>query len=191
MLVYPFTFYAIYGLNRLYSKLKEDKIRFSWLSNRQASSMILLVFVLGIGYLATPLLITYVGNDFSVPSKTLTYSYFSTTPTVPYEDVEGVNLAMDWLNSNMGETSSVALQHAFLTWGQLHLDKSHEIVHFNKDVDLAVNTALRDGFESVFFVWWNQPIGWYGVEVPDYFVDVQDFGRISVYSYEGGIVSGN
>ena len=84
----------------------------------------------------------------------------------------------------MGETSSVALQHAYVTWGQMRLDKSHEIVSFNSDDDLAVNTALEDGFESVFFVWWNQPIGWYGVVVPDYFVEVQDFGRISVYLYE-------
>ncbi len=48
-----------------------------------------------------------------------------------------------------------------------------------------MNVALNHGFESVFFVWWNQPIGWYGVSVPDYFVESQDFDRISVYFYEG------
>jgi len=184
MLVYPFTFYAIFGLNKLYSRVRDSKIGFSWITNRHASAMILLTFVLGIGYLSTPLLMNYVGTNVSVPSVTGTYLYFSTVPTVPYEDVEGVVDALDWLDSNMGETSSVVLQHAFVDWGQLYLDKSQEIVRFNSDVDLAVNTALEEGFESVFFVWWNQPIGWYGVLVPEYFVDVQDFGRISVYLYE-------
>jgi hypothetical protein len=48
-------------------------------------------------------------------------------------------------------------------------------------VDTAVNTALNRGFENVFFVWWSESIGWYGVSVPDGFISVQDFGRISVY----------
>ena len=191
MLVYPFTFYAIIGLQKFYSKIKLEKTSFSWLSNRQVLTMVLLTFGLGIGYLSTPIIMTYVGNNFSVPSTTGTYFYFSTAPAVPYEDVKGVTLAMEWLNSNINNNSSIALQHAFLSWGEYGLDQSHEIVHFNSDVDLAVNTALENGFESVYFVWWNQPIGWYGILVPEYFAEVQDFGRISVYSYEGGFVSGN
>jgi len=191
MLAFPFSFYAVRGLTRLYGRFIEGKTRFSWLSNRKASTMIVLTFVLGVGYLITPVLMTYVGDDISVPSKTWTYSYFSTTPTVPYKDVEGVTLAMDWLNSNLYGTSGVVLQYAFLEWGELGLDDSHEIVHFVSDVDLAVNTALEEGFESVFFVWWNEPIGWYGVSLPDYFVGLEDFGRISVYSYEGENLVGN
>jgi hypothetical protein len=43
----------------------------------------------------------------------------------------------------------------------------------------------------VFFVWWNEPIGWYGISVPETFIRVQDFGRISVYVYEGVNVAGS
>ena len=183
MLVYPFTFYAINGLYRFYEKIKGKRFNFSWLSHRHILVMVFVTFALGIGYLATPILMNVVGDNFSVPSATGTYFYISTAPGVPYEDVEGVNLAMNWLNSNMDENSSVVLQHAYLFWGQYGLDRSHRIFHFNLDVDLAVNLAFEEGFERVYFVWWNEPLGWYGVDVPEYFDSVEDFGRISVYCY--------
>jgi hypothetical protein len=191
MLVYPFTFYAVNGFSKLLHKSSlEGKTHvFSWFSNKKAAGTILLTFSLGVAYLATPMLMVYA--SVSVPSITATYLYFSTSPTVPYEDVNSVVQAMGWLNDNLDAVSCVVLQHAFLTWGQLYLDKSHTIVYFENDVDSAVNTAFRHGFSRVFFVWWNEPIGWYGISVPEYFVSVQDFGRISVYAYEGGNVGGS
>lgn len=189
MLVYPFTFFAVNGFSKLLSKASEGKAHASLWFNKKAAASILLTFSLGIAYLATPLLMVY--TNLSVPSVTGTYLYFSTNPTVPYEDVNSVIQAMNWLNDNSNATSCVVLHHAFLYWGQLYLNESHTIVHFVNDVDTAVNTAVEDGFSRVFFVWWNEPIGWYGLSVPDYFVNVQDFGRISVYAYEGGIVSGS
>jgi hypothetical protein len=190
MLVYPFTFYAANGLYRIARKFREGKFGFSsWFSNKKAAAMILLTFSLGVAYLATPVSMVYA--SVSVPSITATYLYFSNSPTVPYEDVNSVVQAMSWLNDNLNETSCVVLQHAFLSWGQLYLDESHAIVHFENDINSAVNTALGRGFSHVFFVWWNTPIGWYGISVPEYFVSVQDFGRISVYAYEGGNVGGS
>jgi hypothetical protein len=127
----------------------------------------------------------------SVPSITATYLYFSTNPTIPYEDVNSVVQAMNWLNGNMDAVSCVVLQNAFTSWGQLYLDKSHEIVYFENNINSAVKTAFAHGFSRVFFVWWNEPIGWYGISVPANFASVQGFGRISVYAYEGGSVGGS
>jgi hypothetical protein len=190
MLVYPFTFYAVNGLSRLSSKLHEKSTNFSsWFSNKKAATMVMLTFSLGIAYLATPLLMVY--GSTSLPTVSGTKLYFSTSPTVPYEDVNSVVEAMDWLNNHLNQVSCVALQHAFLRWGELHLDKSHTIVHFEIDVDSAVNTGLEKGFSSVLFVWWNEPNGWYGISVPESFGRVQDFGRISVYEYEGVIAVGS
>ncbi len=190
MLVFPFTFYAVNGFGRLYSGFRGVKVRFSsWVSSRKGSAMVLLTFALGMAYLATPVSMVYASA--SVPAVSGTYLYFSTNPTVPYEDVDGVVEAMGWLDDSLDAVSCVVLQHAFVTWGQLYLDRSHVIVQFESDIDLAVNTAFSSGFSRVFFVWWNQPIGWYGVSVPDYFVSVQDFGRISVYEYEGVNVGGS
>jgi hypothetical protein len=190
MLVYPFTFYAVSGFGRLRAKFRERKSSsFSWFSNRRATGMVLATFALGIAYLATPVLMVYTTGN--VPAVTGTYLYFSTSPTVPYEDVTSVVEAMNWLNDRLDAFSCVVLQWAFLRWGELCLDNSHEIVHFQTNVNSALNTGLANGFARVFFVWWNEPIGWYGISVPDSFVSVQDFGRISVYVYEGVSVVGS
>jgi hypothetical protein len=190
MLVYPFTFYAVNGFRRLLNTFHEKNMHFSsWFSNKKTATMVLVTFSLGIAYLATPLLMVYANA--SVPEATGTYLYFSDSPTVPYQDVNSVVEAMNWLNSHLDAVSCVALQHAFLRWGELYLDKSHKIVHFEASVNAALTTSFDKGFSSVFFVWWNEPIGWYGISVPASFVRVQDFGRISVYEYEGVSVVGS
>jgi hypothetical protein len=189
MLVYPFTFYAVAGFGRLLNKLREGRTSSFRFSVKKASVMVLLTFALGIAYLATPVLMVYA--NISLPAASGTYLYFSTNPTVPYQDVRDVVQALSWLDGNMTVTSTVILQHAFLFWGKLYLDKSHAIVNFENNVDAAVNVSFDHGFSSVFFVWWNVPIGWYGISVPEYFASVQDFGRISVYVYEGESVVGS
>ena len=183
MLVYPFTFYAVNGFGKLYGRFRERRVgSFAWFSAKAPVGMVLLTFVLGVAYLAAPVMLTSANT--SVPTLTGTYRYFSTAPNVPYEDADGVVQAMGWLEDNMVSGSSVVLQHAFVSWGQLYIDQSHTILSFENSVTSAVTTAVARGFSRVYFVWWNVPLGWYGVSVPDSFVDVQDFGRISVYAYE-------
>jgi hypothetical protein len=187
MLVYPFTFFAVSGLRRVLSKFSKKRITLhSLFANRKASVMVLLTFSLGIAYLAAP--VTMVFTGMSVASVSETYVYFSDSPAVPYEYANGVAQALKWVNSNMDPVSCVVLQHALQFWGKLYLDSSRFVVLFEKNPDLAATTAFERGFSRVFFVWWNKPNGWYGVTVPDGFVSVQDFGRISVYAYEGELV---
>jgi hypothetical protein len=111
--------------------------------------------------------------------------YFSTSPAVPYEDVDSVVQAMNWLNNELQAGSCVLLHHAFLRWGELYLDKSHTIVHFETDINAGLRAGFENNFSSLFFVWWNKPINWYGINTPESFIRVQDFGNISVYVYEG------
>jgi len=184
MLAYPFTFYAINGFGRLLERFRNKTSPFSsWFSNKKTVASILLTFALGIAYLATPLLMVYANVNVSVLSGT--YLYFSTSPTVPYEDVDSVVEAMHWLNDYLDAGSCVALQHAFLSWGELYLDNSHAIIYFEIDVDSAVKTGFENGFDDIYFVWWNEPIGWYGISVPETFVRIKDFDRIAIYEYEG------
>ena len=185
MLAYPFTFFAVMGIRRVYGRLRERRVRlYSRFLGKLPLVMVLLTCVLALAYLFTPVVMGY--SDSSLPGSTGTYAYFSVAPNVPYEDGQSVVEALDWLDGNMSVSSAVILQHAFVDWGKLCLDSSHVIVHFNDNVIQAVNMAYANGFDRVFFVWWNQTIGWYGVSVPDGFVNVADFGRISVYMYEGG-----
>jgi hypothetical protein len=120
----------------------------------------------------------------SLPMPLSLTLYFSTSPTVPYEDERGVVAAMSWLDDNMDEFSVVVLESVFFFYGQLYLDKDKPSIYVQTDLDLAVQTAFDREFGSVYFVYWNQPIGWVGVSVPEGFVSVRDFGRISVYAYE-------
>ena len=190
MLVYPFTFYAVSGFGRSLRKLREKNARFSsWFFDKKATTMVLITFTLGVAYLATPLLMVY--TTASVPAVTGTYSYFSTSPAVPYEDVNNVVDAMEWLNDHLDVASCVVLHNAFLNWGELYLDKSHTIVHFEVDINSALTAGFENGFNNMFFVWWNVPIGWYGISLPESFVSIHDFGRISVYAYEGVTIVGS
>jgi len=190
MLVYPFTFYAVNGV-RAFLKNRDSvnhKHSFGAFS-RKMKGMLIITGLLGCTYLATPVLMSTVNvGIFSVYPASVHLSF---APTVPYEDVDSVMQAMNWLNTNMGSSSCVVLHLAFVEWGLLYLDQTHEIVHFSNDVNSAVNVSVEHGFKQVFFIWWNENIGWYGITVPNGFIRLKDFGRISVYSYVSGNPNGS
>jgi hypothetical protein len=179
MLAYPFSFFAVNGMGRLFRMFDGGGLR-PRLSGK-VKGMVLVTVLLGCSYLVSPVLMG--GAGVSVSSVSATYVYFSDSPAVPYGDVNGVVEAMQWLDANLGAGSCVVLQRAFWYWGQLYLDSSHVVVRFESDADAGVGVALERGFGRVFFVWWNVPVGWYGVSVPEGFVAVCSFGRISVYEF--------
>jgi hypothetical protein len=180
MLAYPFTFYAVYGLFKLFQSSKMQR-SVSRVSRGLAYGGLAVLFSLGCGYLAIPVL-AQTDNLGVIPTDVSTH--FSSAPTVPYEDVEGVTEAMQWLNVNMGNDSFVVLQSALLPWGRLYLDHSHVMVQFLENVDEAMDLGFSHGFSRAYFVWWDEPISWYNVSFPEGFVSVQSFCRISVYVYE-------
>jgi len=181
MLGYPFTFYAVNGLFKILKNYNGGNGRFAGFSKRAVFGALGVTVLLGSVYLATPTLMGTVHTGvFALPNVS---AHFSSAPTVPFEDVNGVVQAMEWLNQSMGSGSCVVLQHVFLSWGQLYLDKSHSIVHFLNDADVAANVALNRGFTQVYFVWWNTDIGWYSVSGLNHFERLVDFDRISVFAY--------
>jgi hypothetical protein len=184
MLVYPFTFYAALGIAKLLSKQPvSGKSPFSKLfSNKKAFGMVLLTLSLGVAYLFTPVTMVYANK--SVPNITGTQVYFSTDPAVPYQDENSVVQAMDWFNHNSDLQSCIILQRHFFEYGRLYLSNSKSIIHYEIDSNVAVSKALESGFSHIFFVWWNQQVGWGDFSVPAGFTRVQDFGRISIYGYE-------
>ena len=52
---------------------------------------------------------------------------------------------------------------------------------FESGLEMALNSAVDEGFDSVYFVWWNQDICWYQLELINNWVSVHNSGRISVY----------
>ncbi|MDI6846766.1 MAG: hypothetical protein QMD23_01320, partial [Candidatus Bathyarchaeia archaeon] len=184
MLVYPFTFYAVNGLKMFAGDLGGDSFRSGLRSlNRKVKGMVLLTVLLSGVYLATPVLMSTV--NVGIFAFEPVNRFFSFAPTVPYEDVDDVVRTMKWLDANVSGDACVVLHHAFLWWGKLYLGGNRVIVHFENDVGSALDSAFEHGFSCAYFVWWNQPIGWYGISAPEGFVRLCDFGRISVYVFGG------
>jgi hypothetical protein len=189
MLVYPFSFFAANGISNLLKKSgnRVDLELGAGKVSRKVKGMLLLTVLLCGIYAASPLLMNTVNaGTFSVPNVSV---YFSFSPTVPYRDVSDVVLTMNWLDDNMSNDSCVLLHNAFLSWGEFCFDKPHGIIYFVNSVDSAVGVAFAHGYSRVYFVWWAENIGWYGITVPDYFTQVQSFGRMAVFEYSVG--SGN
>jgi hypothetical protein len=181
MLVYPFTFYAVNGLFRLLRGFDGAKSKIGGLRKKAVFGALGVTLVLGSIYLATPLLMnTGQAGVFVLPYVS---GHFSSAPAVPYQDVKSTSEAWTWLNENMDSNSCALVNHVFSEWERLLLNKTHFTIQFWNDGILALDDALDRGFDSVYLVWWNTDIGWYNVSVPNQFVRLIDFGRISVYEF--------
>jgi len=186
MLVYPFTFYAVSGVRFLLGRLGQERIvlKKSGKFRNKVFGMVLATVLLGAFYLATPFLMVNVG--FGIYSLWPICRYFSSSPTVPYQDVDGTVQAVGWLGDNLQDDSCVVLHDAFVAWSKVYLENSHNVIGYKTDVDLAVDYALQNGYKHVYFVCWNENIGWYGVYVPENFVKVESFDRMSIFEYVEG-----
>jgi hypothetical protein len=182
MLVCPFTFYAVNGAKILLARtgMLQNGIRLGKLRNK-VFVMGVTTVMLGAVYLATPFLMVNVG--FGIYSLYPICRYFSSAPTVPYQDIDGTIQAMQWLEDNMQSDSCAVLQNAFVAWAKLYLENSYNVIGYMNDVYMAVNYALQEGYNHIYFVCWNETIGWYGTYVPESFDELQSFGRISVFEY--------
>jgi hypothetical protein len=185
MLVYPFTFYAVNGVSKLLRGSKGAKGKIGGFSRKAVFGALGVTVLLGSVYLATPLLM----NTGQVGVFALPYvsAHFCSAPSVPYQDAESVVQAVMWLDQNMADNSCAVVNHVFVYWGKLYLDESRVTVQFWNDAGLALDDAVDRGFGSVYFVWWNTDIGWYDVSVPNQFVPLRDFGRITVYEFTGTV----
>ena len=190
MLVYPFTFYAISGIEKVFkSKGKNIASSFRWLKWMKVSRKAMLVmFSLTVVSGSIFMTVHPFFDRFGVFSIPTTISYIPSTMlynTVPLRDVESTVKAMNWLNEHTNKGSSVLVHHAFLWWAKIHLNSGHMIAYFNNDVKGAINVAIERGFTRVYFVWWNDNTSWHDLIVPNGFAVVYSSGRISAFEYFG------
>ncbi len=197
MLVYPFTFYATRGVEKLLLSSGQSVVSdFSYLNRikitkRRVVAIFSVAVVFGGAFLTVPPLFDRFGV-FSIPT---TSSYLPPTAlynSIPLRDVGPTIEVFEWLNENMNENSTVLVHHAFLWWSDLYLDKNHTAIHFVRDVESASAAASKQGFDGIYMIWWNEPllkwqnenIGWYGISVPNHFLSVFSSDRISIYEYQ-------
>ena len=184
MLACPFTFYAVNGVRKLLNQAKARQHSFELRKlRRRVVVMFLCTVSLGGIYLATPFLMVNAG--FGIYSLWPICRYFGSAPTVPYQDIDGTVQAVHWLKDHMENDSCAVLHSAFASWARLYLEESQNIVAYINDVDSALNRVMQNDYEHVYFICWNESISWYGVYVPESFIELERFDRISVFQYVG------
>ena len=188
MLVYPLTFYAVNGLwKALKSQDKGVASVLKWMnwikvSKKGAIRISLITVLLGSLFMTWPLIFGSIGL-FCIPTTCRYVPSTMQSSSLPLQDTEGTVEAVEWLNRHMAVGSSVLVHHVFFFWTKLYLDENHVVVLFTNNLEAALNLALENGFNSIYFVWWNEDIGWHGLTVPSDFVPVFESGRISVFEY--------
>lgn len=193
MLVYPFSFYAVNGITKaLGSGGQSVGPDFRWLSSMKLSKrvvkpILVLSFSLGLMFMCTPLFYGRAGV-FGLPT---TVSYVPSTMqsnSVPLVDVGDTIRVMKWLDEHMDKESVLLAQDAFFWYAKLYLDDCHTLVYFKHDIEGSIYEAIERGYREIYFVWWNEDIGWYGFAVPESFGTVRSSGRISAFEYSGEMV---
>ena len=169
MLVYPFTFYAVNGITRILRSSREavgsvfKQVKWTKFTERVVKLILILPFSIGLVLMPTVMQGT----------------------AVPLSDVDDTMKALQWLDSQMDDDSILLTHTAFLFLAEFYLDASHTRVHFKDEIKGAINLALQHEFQNVYFVWWIENRGWYGLTVPRDFVSVFSSGRMSVFKYYG------
>jgi ABC-type nitrate/sulfonate/bicarbonate transport system substrate-binding protein len=86
------------------------------------------------------------------------------TTSMPLRDIESVQKAYQWLNSNKDNNSAILAHDAFDTWTMLYLNSNHKGYLFDFNIQQAVKRAATDGYQKLYFGWWNQTIEWYQLQ---------------------------
>ena len=184
LLVFPFTFFAVEGLSKV-AKCGEalSVSRFlGWfkITRKVALGLSLLSVVVGCIFMSWPL----IDGKYGIIGVEGTFRYVPSTmqsSSVPLQDTRGTIEAFEWLNDNMNNGSSLLVHDVFEFWTFLYLQEDYTVISFDNDLEAAVIHSTSEGFESAYFVWWNEDIGWYNLRLSNDWVSVFDCGRISVY----------
>lgn len=193
MLVYPFTFYAVNGIGKILKSGGHSAStalrRVNWmrLSRRSVSLILVLSFSIGLVFMSTPLISGRAGV-FGLPTTVFYVPSTMQSNSLPLVDVDGTVGAMNWLNAQMDRESVLLAQDAFFHWASLYLDKAHTLIYFKHNLNSAIEAAVEQRFDRLYFVWWNEDIGWYSLKVPETFAPVYGADRISVFEYHGEMV---
>jgi hypothetical protein len=172
MLIYPFTFYAVNGIEKI-----RNECHSKW-TDRGTAVFIAAMIVVGLLYISLP-------PEYTPFYTPMTCTYLPSSmqqSTIPLQDIGDTLSCLDWLNRNMDANSTLLVHHAFFWWGQLSLDKNHTRICYTMDSMKAVEMAQEEGYNQMYLIWWGESIGWYkNIQVPGSLKAVYSQGRICIY----------
>ena len=184
LLIFPFTFYAANGFWKITKNLPASKPLKLFKKTRLAKAilvtLLLTSIIFGALFMVWPLneknegLIEWGGSAKYVPSTMQTTS-------IPLRDIEPVKKAYQWLNNNMDNNSALLVHDAFDTWTMLYLNQDHKGYLFDFNIQQAAKRATTDGYQTLYFVWWNQTIDCYQLQPQTNWTQIQQYNRITIY----------
>ncbi|MFQ6129029.1 MAG: hypothetical protein ACE5QW_09030 [Thermoplasmata archaeon] len=139
-------------------------------------------------YLA--LLIFLSATFIALPPETAS-PYFSTPYTVRYvpssmiqnsislSDSKDVKVALEWLNDQAEENSTLLAHYAFVGWAELYTNNMEIVSYFTIE---ETNEFDFEDSVHVYTIWWERGSGWYRDQTPpqDFFESYKS-GRIVIY----------
>ena len=184
MLIIPFTFFAANGLWKVTKSLEGVSITkhlgLLKITKKINYALLLIFLILGGLFMSWPLSDTGQG----LVNWSGSFKYFPSTmqtSSIPLRDTEPLIEAYEWLKNNMNTTSVLLVHDTFEFWTLLYLENSQVAYLFDHNLEDALNSAQNDGYQQIYFVWWNQDIKWYNIEIPNNMNPTQTFDRISIY----------
>jgi hypothetical protein len=184
LLTYPFTFYTTNGLWKITKEIPSNKILLNLqkfkLTKTICITLLVTSTILASLFMACPLnqnnegLIEWGGSAKYVPSTMQTTS-------IPLRDIEATKKAYQWLNNNMNNNSALLAHDTFDTWTMLYLKPNHKGYLFDFNIQQAAKRATTDGYQTIYFVWWNQTVEGQQLHPQDNWTKIQQFNRITIY----------
>ena len=198
LLVYPLLFFAVEGLDRLWSIWKDhqNKIRHQ-VPKVFALVYIIFLIVLSGFYLAAP-------PEDQIPIFSKYNSYLAFVPSsmvqnvVPISNIPSLFACLNWVDSNYNNDSVLILHYGLYDLARLYVHRIPIVIvnhgslatHIQNETKLVVNminsskVALDSGNNTVYTVWWVSGEGWYGISsLPPEFKEVYQSGEMAVFSF--------
>lgn len=204
LLVYPFLFFAVNGLDNIWKFSSRLKSKIAKLAPKFfATAFVLLILVFSGFYLTTT-----PENSFSYFSQNNPYLWCIPSSmlqnTVSISDNPSLFNCIQWLNQNASANSTIITHYALenfmsiylwnLSFISVGLNTTLVVTVHNETVvsDLMVNSArsilTSNSSANVYTVWWISGKGWYGIpSLPIEFREVFHSGNMAVYLYDPSV----
>ncbi|WGM90376.1 MAG: hypothetical protein NUK63_04435 [Candidatus Bathyarchaeum tardum] len=184
LLIFPFSFYATNGLHKIVKNQNKNKL-LNFIKQFKHAKKICILLILASMTMATifmawPLsdnnkgFINWGGTTKYVPSTMQTTS-------IPLQDIKGTQQAFNWLNNNMNNNSAVLIHDLFDNWAMLYLNTNHQAYLFDFNLENAANYTKNQGYNNLYFIWWNQNQTLHQLQIPNQWKPIQNYQRITIY----------
>ncbi len=199
VLVYPLLFFAVEGLERLWSFSVRPKRQVKRLFLRiVVLSYVFSLFTVSAFYLSTspenafPYFQQFNGYSSAIPSSMV-------QNTLSIQDNPSILKCFTWFEQNVNKSAVIVEPYGLYDFVSVYLPKykilpilqdsstwsnADNVTSYNERLVLTAEEQVVSGHEAVYTIWWTNGKGWYGIpSLPPEFVQVYADGNMAVYEF--------